>query len=181
MLHEGVWSMLRMDEVLDSAMNIIDFDICDNDEVWVVSQNQLVKLSADLAPTIYQVENYGRDISDLKSVYQDKLTITTTRLPGVQTAYLLFEDGIWSLHNSLTNPLDYAQFIQIEEYAVDLEGNLWIEGYIDQGIFRWDGETWANFNTNNSPLVSNSICSNNDDPRGSMDWHHCASYKGCWR
>ncbi|HRY83151.1 MAG TPA: two-component regulator propeller domain-containing protein [Candidatus Cloacimonadota bacterium] len=162
------WSPLRIDSILGAGFTVTDMAFGSDNILWVCSRTQLAKLSPELIPTLYPVSSVGLVPKNILSVYQNDLTFNIIRPYDSEPGYLRFEDGIWIACDSSTNPLDYHDYTYLEDYAIDLAGNLWVAGSINQGIFRWDGQNWTQFNTQNSQLSSNSIASIYADPTGGI-------------
>ena len=89
----------------------------------------------------------------------DSQNIWTTSVAGL----IQHTNGEWIIHNQETVPnLESQHFTSI---AIDENNVKWIASF-DKGLFRFDGENWANFSTENSNLTSNHIFqveANNND------------------
>jgi ligand-binding sensor domain-containing protein len=73
------------------------------------------------------------------------------------------ETGKWKIYNSSNGlPGDF-----INDIFIDNDDNVWI-AFISNGVTKYDGNTWTNYNTGNSNILSNYISCIEQDGDGDM-------------
>ncbi len=164
---DGVWSVVPVTSLAGADFNLRDMTLGANDTLWLLSHTQLAQVPSSLTnPVLYTVSAMDHIPDRIMSVYQNNLTFGVLPESQAERGYIRFQDNLWSDHSSALNPIvDLETF---ESFAVDLAGNLWVPGNIDQGVFRWDGQAWTQFHTQNSPLSSNAVSSIYADPTGGV-------------
>lgn len=167
LLDDGVWSVVQISDLVGTVFILRDIAFGANDTLWLLSQTQLAMVPSNLTnPTLYNVTGIDHIPDRILSVQQNNLTFGVLQQSLTEMGYICFRDNLFSDHSSALNPL--VDLETIETFAVDLAGNLWVSGNIDQGVFRWNGQAWAQFHTQNSPLSSNAISSIYADPTGGV-------------
>ena len=167
LLDDGVWSVVPISDLVGASFELRDMAISANDSLWLLSHTQLAMVPPSLTnPTLYNVSGIDHIPDRILSIHQNTLTFGVLQQSNTELGYIRFQDNLWSDHSSALNPI--ADLETFETFAVDLAGNLWVPGNIDQGVFRWDGQAWTQFHTQNSPLSSNAIRSIYADPTGGV-------------
>ena len=68
--------------------------------------------------------------------------------------FRVFDGNTWTLYHPNNFALNYSFFGR--DLAVDSEDKIWLSPGNHDGVTKWNGSTFENFNTSNSGIISNS-------------------------
>ncbi|MFH1051822.1 MAG: two-component regulator propeller domain-containing protein [bacterium] len=128
--------------------NSIAFDTIGN--IWTVDDYNVYKFDGENW-TVFDEDEIGLDIEYLTTIYIDKDNI---KWIGTDPSSIIKYDDInWTFYYPKRKPVFYYDYINT--LTSDNAGNLWIGS--DEGLSKFDGETFTNYDSFNSDLPSNDI------------------------
>ncbi len=145
----------------DFSVNDIETDSRQN--IWIGTYDGLMKFDGE-DWVIYDSANSGLIYTSVRSLESDSnnnIWMSASK-PGTGNEHVLvkYDGENWT---TIDSPLPTDQYWGIK---ADSQGIFWFTS--GEGLFRFDGKNWTNYNTDNSPIISNNISSVAFDPEGNV-------------
>lgn len=133
---------------------ISDIAIDNDNNKWFASISSLIKYDGTNW-TFYKTDS----LSNLPFLIISCIEIDKNHIKwlGTTRGLIKYDNITWKV-NQFPN---YGLNDRIDNLAFDKSNNIWVgTGYINgKGVFKFDGDTWTNFNTSNSEILDNNVIS----------------------
>ncbi len=123
-----------------------------NGTFWVGTRSGLAEFDGINNWTIYDTSNSGLPHNWIWSIAFDSLD---NKWLGLWEGQLVYYDGNCTVYDTNNSPLPIYND-GIYDLKIDQDGVKWVATG-GSGLFSFDGITWNNYNTSNSPLSSNTL------------------------